>query len=326
MRWCIIAGDDWGNTGFSYLRSLQSIGEEVRGIKAAPHPWYKEQLPILDDPHAFSTVAQDQVRLSDVVIYIHSMTFPDDPSLLLPTLTEKTVLVHHGGTAYRQNHDEVDAYWSSLASGLLIDTLDLLSLNPAPLPRLLLPTPVDTSALTPGLRPHSSHKLIGHYPSSALVKGSSDILSALDEWFQDTPHSNWSYEVRDWPVSHEAQIERLRSCSLYIDQLAPTQNDKPMGIHGIVTREAAALGIPVITNQHNDDLYRKLLGDHPLIIANTKDELVAALHNLTSPLSPLDEIGHRHRAWVERNHSYQEAGRRLLTFVNDLPRKQEKPA
>lgn len=322
MRWCIIAGDDWGNTGYAYGRALQAVGEEVVGLKLNPHPWYEAQLPALQNQEAFAITAVTQARRSDVVIYIHSMTFPEQEDHLRHDLAGKKVLVHHGGTTYRQGHEEIDTFWSSLSSGLLIDTVDLYHLDQSSKPRLLLPTPIDTDFLSPVARPFHSHYTVGHFPSNPEVKGTPQILEAVQNLFVGDPL--WNLDVRTTPCSWLAQVERLRGCSLYIDQLQPLQGEKEMGIHGIATREAASLGIPVITNQTRDAEYRQLLGEHPLLIANTPGELQATLSSLLSSPTTLTELSWKHREWATRVHSYKSAGERLLSFAQGLDPVMEK--
>ena len=76
--------------------------------------------------------------------------------------------------------------------------------------------------------------------------------------------------------------------------------------------EAAALGKVVIGQFDNRETYEKEYGPSPIITANTEEELVEVLNDL-STWSP-DKIRQQQlmtREWVERHHSFESIGERL---------------
>ena len=81
----------------------------------------------------------------------------------------------------------------------------------------------------------------------------------------------------------------------------------PYGNFGITALEAAAMGKPVITNCKDLEVYNKHYGDAFFISANSENEFLQVVNELTKK-SIAKIISHSTRNLVVKNHSYIATG------------------
>jgi len=320
----VLAVSDYANSGANYARSLRKLGLNVITAKGDFHQFmYPEQMMVHPDLlKGFvldRTVIQvDSASLRDMIDNSRVIVFKG--SHLIDCgydLTKKTVIVHHGGSVYRENAGIFNDLWNPIAAHTVIQCPDLLGLGAKN--EVLIIYPVDTEFLKPISlygREHA-HVIFGHFPSNAATKGSAainQVASALDK--VEEIKGRWEYVTSASNGIWFNHIDHKRQCDVYIEGLQPDIAGKQYGAWGNSAIEAAALGKVVITHSRFDDLYRKEYGEHPFLIANTKDELFQQMIRIACWSSEtLRDMQKRTREWVVKTHSFTATALRMWDKV-----------
>ena len=301
----VICENDWSNSGWRYSKCLRSIGLNVIGMKMNPHPFfYPEALPTY--PNLQNETIQRLVNESHVVV-LHNTTFIQGIDF-----SRAIVVAQHGGTVYRQHHDEVNATINPIAQATVIQCPDLLGLGAKN--EHWVSFPVDTDFLQPVPYDKKNTLTFGHFPSNHTVKGTAAICKVVDSIkdprfkYIGLRPENAKKNIKTW----NENLNRLAACDVYLESLSPTQGKKVYGEFGNQALEAAAMGKIVITNCVHKELYEKEFGKLGLIVANTEEELRAAIDTVLGMSA--QKIAAKRKAmrdWVVSNHSISAVGQRL---------------
>jgi len=335
----MLARNDWANTGYRFSKCLELLGLRVLYLKGCEHRFgYPQQAPVdvslsrmyekypvkVSAPH-FGSLA----RAANTLHYI-ATSFIDTGI----DLTEKNVVVQHGGSTYRIEPDRANETFNSFASAAIIQCPDLLNLGAKN--EHLIYYPVDTHLIQPHYRTDAGKITIGHFPSSPQNKGTAKILEVIEKMRQD-PSISEKFEYvgvtnphgTGHQVSWEQNIERMRNCDIIIETHQPSLNldgrgSKVFGEWGNTAIEGASLGKSVITNSLTTDYYSQEYGDMGLHIANDEEDLVSNLYELVHMgRQKVLEDGEKTREWVVNNHSMEATALRLWNriYSNFFPEK-----
>lgn len=323
----MITQNDWANTGYRFSKSLEALGLNVVFIKGSTHPYnYPAQAPI--DPalsiahcNVFPWVVRPTglgaKRIKNLmnkakVIHFIASTYID----VGIDLSDKLVVVQHGGTTYRQRPKASNNIFNKFVDATIIQCPDLLSLGSKN--EHLIYYPVQTDLIVPNYERRSSKILIGHFPSNPKNKGTRDILRVVGQLEED-PKLRGRFEYigtketrKNGDLPWREHLERMAECDILIETLNMNQNKKKFGEWGNTAIEAAALGKIVVTNSQTRHIYKKEYGDCALNIANTKSQLESTLKRLLALSDEqVMEEKKKTRAWVVENHSMQANSKRL---------------
>ena len=303
--------DDWANTGFRFNKCLRMLGLEALMFKGALHPFlYPEQAMIHPNFKGLSEAGipnLDEIAREADVLHFVASTLVDTGVLL----RDKKVVMQHGGSIYRQKHEEINDQYNKFVDATIIQCPDLLGLGANN--ETLIYYPVDTDWIQPVYEPKADVPIIGHFPSNPEVKGTKLIVEAMDELEKSGLKFHFVCETNR--ISWTENLKRMADCDIIIETCAPEQNGKKYGEWGNTALEAAALGKVVITNTLSEDVYRKEYGELPLLIANDKDAIKEHIGYLLRLPDVLNQHKHVTRGWVETHHSMQATAKRLWERV-----------
>ena len=298
---------DWANMGLMLSRCLRKIGVDAEAICTEPTRFQYQEMPV----HTPTAEAmRPYLDAAEVIVFMHS-----NPNLLtIPyDFSKKKLAVFHGGTEYRQKPEVINELFNDKVYVSLVQTSNLLGLG-AKNEKWILP-PVDTDLIQP-VKTNNEKIIVGHFPRSPIVKGTDEInrVVASLQGKHDFHYLFSAYQV-DWAEN----LRRMGRCDIYICAMKPMLYGKPYGGGIEVTDlESAALGKVTVTHfAYHLDRYLREFGNHlPLYIANEPSELYETLDMfLGADLKELDDIKEETRVWVEKNHSYEAVGRRLVNAL-----------
>lgn len=311
----LLIGDyDWANTGFRFSRCLRMLGLNALMIKANPHPFmYPEQAIVhpafsgIEDPRY--PKIEEMVAGAKVVHFIGSTAvagFRKRPG--------QKVVVQHGGSIYRENHEQINSHFNEYADAAIIQCPDLLGLGAKN--EHLIYYPVDTDFIQPDYRRRDEKKLIiGHFPSNPSVKGTKLIEDVIFDLRNSPLGEKFKYVGDSRQVSWIDNLKRMRECDVIIETVNPSLNGKTYGEWGNTALEAAALGKIVITNTHSKKVYEEqYLDDLPFLVANTEEQLKKQLDKILTDLDVNAEQTMT-RWWVEKHHSMKATAERIWEKV-----------
>lgn len=303
LDFLIVARNDWANVGYDLSKSMEAVGLKAVALTLNSHPFeYENQAKKVNSIAETSKYA----KVADRIIFMHSEYIETGVDT-----RNKKLSVFHGGTAYRNYHYAINKALNDRLELSLIQTLDLWGKG-AKNEKWLLP-PVDTDRIKPVVYRENPRLVIGHFPSShaaRTVKGTYKLEEAVERLKQD-PDIAGKFEciiTTEEQVSWEENLRRMADCDVYADQFE-------LGIWGVSTLEAAALGKIVLTCFDGIDRYKEEYGECPLVIAKTVDEIESALRRLI--LMSEDErrdLKAYTRHWVVVNHSYKPTGERIKSI------------
>lgn len=152
--------------------------------------------------------------------------------------------------------------------------------------------PFDTS-LVPPAAPSGDTTRICHAPRIRAVKGTGEILAAVENLSKSLPVEMVLIEN----MSHSEALKTKASCHIAIDQIASGD----MG-YGVNSLESLSMGICTVTNL--SPAYREFIPGHPFALA-TPDDLGTVLRELV-----LDaDLRNRHAAagpeWIRKTHNWR---------------------
>lgn len=146
-----------------------------------------------------------------------------------------------------------------------------------------------------------------HIPTRPEVKGTEYIENAI----QKLQYENFCFEYKKMkPNLTQKQVRRIiGTCDIYVDQLR-------CGSHGVTAVEAMASGKPTITFIR-DDLIEKYPEDLPIVNANP-DTIYNKLKMLIKDSELRHEIGIKSRKYIEKYHSLEVIGPKLLEIYREI--------
>ena len=312
---------DFSNTGHRFARMLDSLGLGVKMLKGRAHEYnYPEQAEVFgplaqNKPlHKFPIIAHCPELAPFVegarVVHFTSSTFISTGV----DLSDKHVVVNHGGSTYRHGTEQVRRLFNQFVDASIIQCPDLLGLGAKN--EVLIYYPVDTEFLQPDFEKKGEKLVVGHFPSSPLSKGTSDIIKLMRRFEGEIEYVGVTDAIKrqvDW-LDH---LERIRRCDVIIETICPVQRGRKFGEFGNQCFESAALGKAVITNNLAEDVYLQEYGEKPAIFkANCIEEAEVQLRRLIA-MSDLEllEAKKRSRAWVESRHAMAVTAERLWEKV-----------
>lgn len=313
--------NDWSNTGWRFSKCWESLGLEVEFYKGKKHRFgYPEQGPIHPALNNKTPVSKAPVTIvvpelkslveSAPVVHFIASTFIDTGA----DLSNKTVIVQHGGATYRNNTEKVNTVLNPKLSYTIIQSPDLLGLGAKN--EILISFPVDTDFIQPFFKVNRPLK-IGHFPSNSSAKGTNTILKTiktmnLDSYYVGKRKPGVKSEWTNW----KDNLKRMAQCDIIIEKLQPELKRGLSGEWGNTALEAAALGKIVITSSHKGDAYHFEYGDHPLLIANNQKELETQLADMFSMSEKeILDLKQKTRQWAEDKHSIKSTGNRLMEKI-----------
>lgn len=289
-----LSSNDYANMAHENAKALRHIGVDCRDAKTQKHVFkYPGQSQIID-----RRLIRQVVKSYDVVQVFHS-----DPWMFDECVAGKAkkIVVYHTGTRYREDFNKLNRKFEK-ADVIITDQCEFLKLHPM---HYLAPH-VD---LKPTAKRSGERLIIGHYPSNAEVKGTSEIIKMLQP-FKD----RFEIRIDTTNVSHEENIKRIAECDIYIEMFKPQLNGKRYGCFGVTAFEAAALGCVVVTNCLDKSSYMDAYGDMPFLIANTKNELNVLLKMIDA--ITISEIREERIKRIQSNHNITATGKRILKLIS----------
>lgn len=295
MKILNISTSDWARFQWDNMNALCSVGIHCDSITRNRHHFYEEQSEIVPEIKDICQRMQDY----DVIQFFH-----DDLNLyrqIKPALLSKKVIVYHTSSAYRATPEGINHEMKN-ADRHVCAMPEFMAMCPG---AIYMVGAVDTDKL---YHNEDNGDGFGHYPSNPKVKGTDRIIELMSGSGIELSYSTDQ-------VGYEDQIKRIRSCKCYIEMFTERDgNARPYGDFGITALEAAAMGIPVITNARNWEVYFNVYGRLPFLIANDEREFlkqVTLVQNIPYYRIFCDEF----RSMIVYRHSYKASGEYFLKHV-----------
>ncbi|MGD2072265.1 MAG: hypothetical protein PVG65_02105 [Candidatus Thorarchaeota archaeon] len=305
----VSVGRDYANLSYVFQKSLQEVGVDALAIVKGSKR--KERAKVVV-PQKFSRYYKD----AKIIIFMHSIYQKDSQ------IKNKRLFVFHGGGRYRFNADRINRIFNPVVEKSLIQTGDLLGLG-SKNEEWLLPA-VDIENLKPVYKRKKEKIVVGHFPSSTMVKGSKNINKAIKR-LRKTFGDKFKYVFSSQVVPWDKQIQRISKCDIYIEACKPKLRSKGQGrphIYGewgVSALEAAALGKVVISHFLSYKRYEKEYGECAIKVANSVDEIESRLKELLLlNNNEFLKTQKSTREWVEKYHSYKAVGERLKKILYEI--------
>jgi hypothetical protein len=329
MKALLLTQHDWANTGWRFSECLKMLGIDVTMYKGNLHALgYPKQAEIktclreakVGDYNGSPVIyikahnLREEAEKADVLHFFTS-TFVDTGV----SLTDKKVVVQHGGSVYRMN-PSMSAFFNSITDATIIQCPDLLGLGSKN--EHLIYYPVQLDILHPTYKRKKDKLLIGHWPSNPVTKGTENVLRVLER-LSKNPKTGNKFEyigtheaVKKRQVPWLEHLKRVRSCDILIETCNPEQRGKKYGEWGNAAIEAAALGKIVVTNSLAKDIYKEEYGDCALHIANDPNELYEELSKILR-MSNEEILADKKKTyqWVKEKHSMGATAQRVWDKV-----------
>jgi hypothetical protein len=287
--------------GVIISKSLQRIGVHSRVLSSAPHPFgFKEDF--LFHRHRFRTWRVIRRRSEWKKYYDFDILHSHD-ALRLP----ENVLVRWRGKLIQHYHDPKTT--SSLYPADVPSLVSLPTILKAVPNATWLPIPVDTDVFSPQKRiPHNCVR-VGYCaqsldPSKQRFIPSREIDSALNRLSRAEvlPLSDI--------IQHEQMTDYYGKIDVWVDRVGH-------GFYGFAAVEAAAMGIPVITQI--GEYEKAFVPDCPFISVDRTD-VAAAIVSLAEDTTLREALGERARKYAVDVHDSTKVAGRCLEFYESLMR------
>ena len=297
---------DYANVAYTLQQSLLAVGVDALALSLKRTTTLKPAKAKVVKLPELKRYAQQ----SKIIQFMHSVYIDLG-------VKNKRMFVYHGGGRYRENFKSLNKIFNPRVEKCIIQTGDLLNLG-AKNEVWLLPA-VDTEKIKPVYKRQNKKIIVGHFPSSKLVKNSrgiNEIIERLKKDFGDKFEYINSSSIIDW----SKHMERVSKCDIYIEACTPYLKGKKTlnkyGEWGVSGVEAAALGKVVVTHFLSCERYEKEYGECYLKTANTLDDIEKHMRELlTLSDDEILKIQKDTRSWVEKFHSYRAVGKRLKEIV-----------
>ena len=158
-----------------------------------------------------------------------------------------------------------------------------------------------------------SEVVIGHAPSDREVKGTADVIAAVESLRAEGLPVNLELIEN---VTNDEVLRRLLRTDLVVDQLN-------VGWYGAFAVEAMATGRPVLCYIREEADGDNPFGDELPIVRTEKGRLREDLRSLIGDPVRRRELGDRSRTFVERHHEPRAIARRNLEGLIKIPRRGE---
>ncbi len=314
MRILIVAKYDWANMAYKYQESLKAVGVDVKAVTV--NPPNRSCIPDYAEKCSMNKIKYF-AKSAEIIQFMHSQYINLDVDV-----EDKRIFVFHGGSAYRRNPNKKNNLFNPIVEKSIIQTADLLVLGAKN--EVWVPAGVDTEKIKPIYERQGKKLIVGHFPSSPLVKNSDGInmvMKNLEEKFGDKFEYVYSSKMLNW----NKNMERVSKCDIYIDACTPLLKTKkyPQGSKygewGVAAPEAAALGKVVISHMLSHKKYEREFGKCEVRVANSLKDIRKHMNKLLSMTDDeLLQVRKDTRMWVENFHSYEFMGRRLKNVVYNI--------
>lgn len=301
--------DDYANLAYNHTMALCSVGVEAVCYKRIKHPFGYEREGIITTRMAMKDVAP----WADVVQVFHSWDF-----LLDPCFKNKKKVIWHTGTAYRQNPDRLNHMFNSFVDMTITDHCEFMHLGAKNI-HYMAPA-IDTDKIKPSGRVAKKPFKVGHYPSNPEVKGTREIIKMMEVVMKRHP-GVFEFDCSAKVLPFDQNIERMKQCDIYIELFAPFQDGKEYGHYGVTAFEAAAAGIPCITQNKYPDVYASVYGTEPFFLCNSETAFMNRFKEIaefSDPAYALQKFGSAMYTLTTKKHSYQATGQRLRNLLESI--------
>lgn len=314
LKVVFVSTSDYAFMGYALAECLKSVG--IKAVAASGR--YSPLRPLSQQGHVYTRQAlEDLVRKTYVIVWMHSVFTRFSSSII----SGKKCVVFHGGTRYRSKSDSINNLFNPRVHLSLVQTGELLGRG-ARNERWLLP-PVDTRRIKPHYGFSKDKKLvIGHFtshPKRRKVKGSDLIQSTIDSLTRTKWKDYFIFKSikGNKLISWRDNLRRMEECDIYIESLSQAEpRNRNRHDWSVQALEACALGCITITNFLFERKYRRMYGEHGLLVANSGDELRKILISLfRKDRDELLALKKKAREWVEEQHSYEVVGERLRKLL-----------
>jgi len=240
-----------------------------------------------------------QKRISDYdVIHFHYRSVFSVPCPLLPhgmdlpiwSIQNKTVVMHFHGSDIRWK--DISWFYREFSDAILVATPDLL--HWAPDTATWVPTPIDTSLFDPYYPDSDNSKPIKivHAPTNRETKGTQHVINAVSI-LKSRGYDIELQIVEDKP--HSEAIDIYKTADIAVGWVNPD-----FGIYGMFSKEAMALGKPVVASL-TQSVKKHLPNSNPIIESDPED-LIDELEYLINHRDQLKDYGKQSREYVENTH------------------------
>jgi hypothetical protein len=171
-----------------------------------------------------------------------------------------------------------------------------------------LPIPVDTDAFRPNNR--ISHDLVRVGYSDQYTDPNKRRYLAVSE-IKDAI-SRLSGKAVGAPltqiISHEEIPNYYRTLDLWVDRVG-------LGFYGFGAVEAAACGVPIITDIREDDL--TFVKNCPFVNIHTRAEIASTIERLVNDRPFLESLGLKSREFIVETHDWLKVAERCIQIYQD---------
>lgn len=165
---------------------------------------------------------------------------------------------------------------------------------------------VDVHAIEEAPAPQNEAMVVAHAPTNRLVKGTADVIAAVDRLRADGLAIE--LDLIEGVPNAEA-MRRLAAADVIVDQLV-------LGWYGGLAVECMALGRPVVC--HIDE-HANPFGERLPIVRAKAQTLTDVLRELADAPERRRRVGHEGRAFALAEHSPQQVVRRCYEGLIELP-------
>ena len=308
MKVLIVCRNDWANMGYKYQESLKEVGVDAKAVTLNINYSCKPKHAEICNLQKMRSYAKS----AEIIQFMHSEYFDLG-------VKNKRFFVFHGGGKYRTNSNTKNKIFNPIVEKSIIQTADLLGLGAKN--EVWVPACVDTNSIKPIYQRQRDKILVGHFPSSPVVKNSKGInkvMKNLKKEFGDKFEYVYSPKKLGWIEN----MKRVSECDIYIDACTPflvakkDPKGSKYGEWGVAAIEAAALGKVVISHMLSYKRYEQEFGKCSIKVANSLEEVKDHMRKLLSMTD--DELLQNKkdsREWVEKSHSYYALGKKLKEVV-----------
>jgi hypothetical protein len=304
MKVLIVSRNDWANMGYKYQESLREVGVDAKAVAINVNYSCKPKHAEICNLSKIKNYAKS----AEIIQFMHSEYLDLD-------VKNKRIFVFHGGSSYRTNSILKNRIFNPIVEKSIIQTADLLGLGAKN--EVWILACVDTNKIKPIYERQGDKIIVGHFPSSPIVKSSEKINEVMKELKEE-----FEYIYSPKRIGWDQNIKRVSECDIYIDACTPilsapkSPEPKIYGEWGVAALEAAALGKVVISHMLSYKKYEREFGKCGIRIANSIEDIKKHMIKLLSMTDDeLLQIKKDTRLWVEKYHSYKFMGRRLKEIV-----------